>query len=87
MQEQLAAEERARRELVAAFSHDLRTPVTSLRLLADAVDDNLVWETERRDYMKRIGIHVRGLSALIDDLFELSRLEARDITWVWNRST
>ena len=81
MQTQLAGEERARRELVAAVSHDLRTPVTSLRLLAEAVDDDLVSDAERRDYLSRIGVHVRRLSALIDDLFELSRLEARDISW------
>ena len=32
----------ARRDLVAAVSHDLRTPITSLRLLADAVGDDIV---------------------------------------------
>ena len=36
------AAEGARRALVAAASHDLRTPITSLRLLADAVSDDLV---------------------------------------------
>ena len=81
MQTQLAGEERARRELVAAVSHDLRTPITSLRLLAEALDDGLVDDAERREYLGRIGVHVRQLSALIDDLFELSRLEARDISW------
>ena len=36
------ASESARRHLVAAVSHDLRTPLTSLRLLADAVGDDIV---------------------------------------------
>jgi len=82
MIDRLAGEERARRNLVAAVSHDLRTPLTSLQLLAEAVDDDLVADpATRRDYLARIGTHVRALSALIDDLFELSRLESGDIRW------
>src|SRR2546422_55632 len=76
----LDTEERARRNLVAAVSHDLRTPLTSLRLLAEAVDDDLVADPAmRRDYLARMRTHVGALSALIDDLFELSRLESGDI--------
>jgi signal transduction histidine kinase len=82
MIDRLAREERARRNLVAAVSHDLRTPLTSLQLLAEAVDDDLVADTAtRRDYLARIGTHARALSTLIDDLFELSRLQAGDIRW------
>ena len=36
------AAESARRDLVAAVSHDLRTPLTSLRLLSEAIEDDLV---------------------------------------------
>ena len=79
--ERLAAEERARRDLVAAVSHDLRTPITSLRLLAEAVRDELVDGEAREEYLRRMGTHVHALSALIDDLFELTRLEAGDIRW------
>jgi signal transduction histidine kinase len=85
---QLAAEERARtqsedarRHLVAAVSHDLRTPLTSLRLLGEAIGDDLVDGEHRRVYVERMRTHIGALSALIDDLFELSRLEAGDITW------
>jgi len=72
----------ARRNLIAAVSHDLRTPITSLRLLADAIGDDIVEDAEtRRTYLRRMSIHIDALSALIDDLFELSRLEAGDINW------
>jgi signal transduction histidine kinase len=88
MIERLAAEEvardqseSARRHLVAAASHDLRTPITSLQLLATAIDDELVDGQTRRDYVRRMLTHIEVLSALIDDLFELSRLEAGDINW------
>jgi signal transduction histidine kinase len=73
--------ETARRNLVAAASHDLRTPITSLKLLAAAIDDELVDGQIRRDYVRRMLTHIEALSALIDDLFELSRLEAGDINW------
>jgi len=73
--------EAARRGLVAAASHDLRTPITSLRLLAEAIDDELVDGAVRREYVRRMLTHIEALSALIDDLFELSRLEAGDINW------
>ena len=71
----------ARRDLVAAVSHDLRTPITSLRLLAEAVGDDIVQGEVRRGYLERMRTHIDALSALIDDLFELSRLEAGDISW------
>ncbi len=71
----------ARRSLVAAVSHDLRTPITSLRLLAEAVEDEIVDGEMRRSYLERMRTHIDALSALIDDLFELSRLEAGDIHW------
>jgi signal transduction histidine kinase len=73
--------ERMRRDLVAAVSHDLRTPITSLRLLTDAIADDLVDDETRRAYLGQMSTHLNAMSALIDDLFELSRLEAGDIAW------
>jgi signal transduction histidine kinase len=81
----LAAAERARRDLVAAVSHDLRTPITSLQLLAEAVDDDIVDARTRHEYLARMTTHVRALSAMIADLFELSRLEAGEIRWTMQR--
>ena len=84
----LAAEEQARdqsdaarRQLTAAVSHDLRTPLASLRLAAQAVEDGLADPQTTRRYLKTIGVNVRTLGTLIDDLFELSHLEAHEITW------
>ena len=77
--------ERARRDLIAAVSHDLRTPLTSLRLLADAVEDEVVDPETRRRYLERMSVHINSLSALIEDLFELSRLEAGEIQWSLQR--
>jgi signal transduction histidine kinase len=75
-------EERLRRTLFAAVSHDLRTPVTALRLLANALDDDVVVDAElRREYVARMGTHVRALGTLIDDLFELTRLQSGELEW------
>jgi signal transduction histidine kinase len=73
--------EAARRQLVAAASHDLRTPLASLRLLVEAVDDEVATGETRDRYLAEIRTHVGVLSDLIDDLFELSRIEAGEIAW------
>ena len=84
----LAMEERsrrqiedARRQMVAAVSHDLRTPLASLRLLVEAIDDGVATGETRERYLGEMRAHVETLTALIDDLFELSRIEAGDIAW------
>jgi signal transduction histidine kinase len=88
MIEQLREEERrrdaadsARRNLVAAISHDLRTPMAALRLMVEAIEDDLVDEDTLRRYLRRMRTHVAALGSMVDDLFELSRLEAGDLQW------
>ena len=77
--------DRARRDLIAAVSHDLRTPLTSLQLLAQGIDDGVLDEGDRRKHLEAISVHVRSMGALVDDLFELTRLEAGDIQWSMQR--
>jgi signal transduction histidine kinase len=74
--------DQARRNLIASVSHDLRTPLTSLRLLVEAIDDGVVaGPSETADALRHAKKHVATLSTLVDDLFELARLEAGDISW------
>jgi signal transduction histidine kinase len=77
----VAAEESARRELVAAVSHDLRTPLTTLRLIAEGLEDGIFEPDTVREQVRLMSVHVRALGGLVDDLFELSRLEAGDVSW------
>ena len=55
--------------------------MTALRLLVDAVEDDIVDAPTRRRYLATMQTHIGSLSAMIDDLFELSRIEAGDIEW------
>ena len=66
--------ENSRRELIAWVSHDLRTPLAGLRAMAEALEDGLVETPER--YYKQIRVDVDTLTEMVDDLFELSRIQA-----------
>jgi signal transduction histidine kinase len=69
--------ENARRELIAAVSHDLRTPLASIRAMVEAVNDGVVRDPETvRRYLVSVQSETQRLGALIDDLFELSQIEA-----------
>jgi signal transduction histidine kinase len=84
MADQLAASdnerrrlEANRRELIAAISHDLRTPLASVRLMTEALADRVVEDpaTVQR-YLGTMRSQIGHLSSLINDLFELSQIDA-----------
>ncbi len=69
--------ETARRDLVAAISHDLRTPLASLRAMLEALQDGVVHDPDTvATYQIRMHAQIDRLSRLVDDLFDLSRLES-----------
>jgi signal transduction histidine kinase len=63
----------ARRELVAWASHDLRTPLANMQAMLEALEDGLA---EPEQYLPAFREQVRVLSQLVDDLFELARIDA-----------
>jgi signal transduction histidine kinase len=67
----------ARRQLVAWASHDLRTPLASMQAMIEALEDGLA-EPER--YLPAMREQVQILGRLIDDLFELARIDAGALT-------
>lgn len=83
---EIRALERSRRELVSSISHDLRTPVTSIRGYVEALVDGLAESQEEQTrYLRIIDGETRRLSRLIDDLFQLSKLDAGQITYDMGR--
>jgi len=73
--------ENARRDFVAWVSHDLRTPLTSLRAMIDALSEGVVVdESTRARYLRQCQVEINAMSDLIDELFELSRLDSGELT-------
>lgn len=69
--------DRLRRELVSNVSHELRTPVTSVLGFLEALRDGLATtDEERQRYLDIIEDETRRLNRLIEDLFDLSKLES-----------
>jgi signal transduction histidine kinase len=67
----------ARRQLVAWASHDLRTPLANMQAMLEALEDG-VGDPER--YLRALREQTRTLSQLVDDLFELARIDAGVLT-------
>lgn len=69
--------EESRRNLFAAISHDLRTPLASLRVMTEALADGMVDDpaTTAR-YLATMRGQIGQLNHLIDDLFEVARIDA-----------
>jgi signal transduction histidine kinase len=68
--------ETLRRDLVAWASHDLQTPLASMRAILEALSDGVVDEPEMvKRYLNTAQRDVMSLSALMDDLFQMSQLD------------
>jgi signal transduction histidine kinase len=67
----------ARRQLVAWASHDLRTPLASLQAMLEAVEDGVA---EGAEYLPAMREQVSRLGLLVEDLFELARIDAGVLT-------
>ena len=66
--------DQSRRQLVAWVSHDLRTPLAGLQAMAEALQDGIATDPAR--YHKQIHAEATRLAAMVEDLFELSRLQS-----------
>jgi len=69
--------ESSRRELVSWVSHDLRTPLAGIRAVTEALEDGVVSEPETvARYHRTLREEADTLTVLVDDLFQLSRIQA-----------
>lgn len=69
--------ERMRRDLIAWVGHDLRTPLASVRAILEALSDGMVEDPATVDrYLHTAKRDIGALSQLLDDLFELAKLDA-----------
>ncbi|MET3367318.1 HAMP domain-containing sensor histidine kinase [Arthrobacter sp. M2012083] len=72
--EREAALETARRELVSWISHDLRTPLASMRAMTEALEDGMA--TDVQGYYRKIIGQTEQMTAMVNDLSELSKIQA-----------
>jgi signal transduction histidine kinase len=69
--------EQQRRDLIASVSHDLRTPIASIRAMSEAITEGVVSDEETtRLYLNRMRHETGRLATLIDDLFEVARIDS-----------
>ena len=69
--------ERSRRELLAWLSHDLRTPIAGVQAMTEALEDGVVSSSEDvKQYAQLIRAETLRLASMIDDLFEMSQINA-----------
>lgn len=65
---------KSQKEIIAAISHDLKTPLSSIRLYVEAIRDGMAENTEERnEYAETTLKKVDTLNKLIDDLLEHSK--------------
>lgn len=74
------AAEHSRRRLVAFVSHDLRTPLAGIRAVSEAIADGVVSDDEVRVHAKHIEHESIRLAEMVDDLFEMSKINAGALT-------
>lgn len=77
--------EQSRRQLVAFVSHDLRTPLAGIRALSEAIADGVVGDAEVRTQAKHIEQESIRLSEMVDDLFEMAKINAGAINAPYER--
>jgi signal transduction histidine kinase len=73
--------DRMRRELVANVSHDLRTPLASMQGYLETIlmKDKAIQPEERKQFLEIIFNDTISLNNLVEELFELSKLDAKEI--------
>jgi signal transduction histidine kinase len=71
---------RERNEFLASISHELRTPLTYVKGYADIAGRPGIDETERANYLKIIKEEGERLSTLLEELFNLAKLDQNEFT-------
>ncbi|MVM35312.1 HAMP domain-containing protein [Spirosoma sp. HMF4905] len=78
--DQLRTAEQLRRDLIANVSHDLRSPITSIRGYAETLDMDALLDETQKHYVGAILQSTERLTKRINELFELSKLDAKERT-------
>ena len=78
--DELRLMEKSRTHFLTNISHDLRTPITSIQGYIEGLLSDVFAEHEQKKYLNLIHDRALGLNRMINDLFELVKLESRKVT-------
>lgn len=76
MADQVAGLEKARRDFVANVSHELRSPLTSIRGFLEAMEDGTIPEDEHQKYIEIVLDETRRITGMVNDLLDIARIES-----------
>ena len=77
--EQELKSERLRNELITNVSHDIKTPLTSIKSYVDFLQRDNLSEEERREYLEIVAKHTEKLAVLAKNLIEVSQITSGNI--------
>lgn len=76
MADRVAGLDRARREFVANVSHELRSPLTSMRGFIEAMEEGIIPPEEQNKYLNIVLDENRRMSGIVNDLLDMARIES-----------
>lgn len=78
---ELKKTDQLRRELIANVSHDLRSPLASIQGYLETIllKESSLSDQKRKEYLEIILKNTHGLRQLVEELFELSKLDTRQV--------
>lgn len=79
LKERLEQEEDSTKRLITDISHQLKTPLSSLKMSHEMIAEGLVTEEEKENFLEQETQEIKKLEQLLDELVNLSRLEAHMI--------
>ena len=77
---ELNALEQTRRSLVANVSHELRSPLSSIRGFLEAIQDGTIPPEKRSEYLELVITETKRMTAMVNDLLDLARMESGEST-------
>ncbi len=84
--EKIKKAEKERQKLLSNISHELKTPITTIRGYVDAIlDDKIPSGVSHSKYLENIQNKIHMLDLLINDLFELSQFESNQIQFQFSQ--
>ncbi|WP_025335459.1 sensor histidine kinase [Paenibacillus sabinae] len=88
MFKQIREGEQDRKDLIANLSHDIKTPMASIRSFSEALLDDLVTdEADKRQYIRTIHRETIRLNHLVDELMQVTEIDRQEhplkITRIW----